>query len=85
GKKKIGVLMGAGAPVSINIGASNDDWISLIPNLQGLTKTVKEKLSAKELKVYQDLEKSILSPNLEKVLSKIRALNEVIGDSIVYG
>ena len=85
GKKKIGVLMGAGAPVSINIGSSNDDWISLIPNLQGLTKTVKEKLSAKELKVYQDLEKSILSPNLEKVLSKIRALNEVIGDSIVYG
>lgn len=85
GKKKIGVLMGAGAPVSINIGSSNDDWISLIPNLQGLTKTVKEKLSAKELKVHQDLEKSILSPNLEKVLSKIRALNEVIGDSIVYG
>ncbi|WP_417703845.1 SIR2 family protein [Pseudomonas sp.] len=85
GKKKIGVLMGAGAPVSINIGPSNDDWISLIPNLQGLTKTVKENLSAKELKVYQDLEESILSPNLEKVLSKIRALNEVIGDSIVYG
>jgi len=85
GKKKIGVLMGAGAPVSINIGPSNDDWISLIPNLQGLTKTVKENLSAKELKVYQDLEESILNPNLEKVLSKIRALNEVIGDSIVYG
>jgi len=84
GKKKIGVLMGAGAPVSINIGPSNDDWISLIPNLQGLTKTVKENLSAKELKVYQDLEESILNPNLEKVLSKIRALNEVIGDSIVH-
>lgn len=85
GKKKIGVLMGAGAPVSINIGPSNDDWISLIPNLQGLTKTVKENLSANELKVYQDLEESIPSPNLEKVLSKIRALNEVIGNSTVYG
>lgn len=85
GKKKIGVLMGAGAPVSINIGQTDEEWTPLIPNLQGLTKAVKERLSENELKSYQDLEESIPNSNLEKVLSKIRALSEVIGDSTVYG
>lgn len=85
GKKKIGILLGAGAPVSINVGPSIENWISLIPNLDGLTKTVKSALSREDLEAYDSLEKSVENPNLEKILSKIRALAEVIGESKVHG
>jgi len=80
GKKKIGILLGAGAPVSINI-SKNTTWQSLIPNLAGLTKIVKEKLSIEDLAAYNSLESSIPDPNLEKVLSKIRTIAEVIGEN----
>ncbi|PJI47607.1 MAG: SIR2 family protein [Pseudomonas sp.] len=80
GKKKIGILLGAGAPVSINI-SKDETWKSLIPNLAGLTKIVKEKLSADDLSAYNSLESSISEPNLEKVLSKIRTISEVIGEN----
>lgn len=83
GKKKIGILIGAGAPVSINTG-SETEWKSLIPNLAGLTAIVKSELNSSDLATYISLEDSLDNPNLEKVLSKIRALSEVIGTSKVY-
>jgi len=83
GKKKIGILLGAGAPVSINIG--KDAWEPLIPNVVGLTKAIKSDLSPEDLKVFEEIESSIEDKNFEKVLSKIRALADVIGSSKVYG
>lgn len=84
GKKKIGILIGAGAPVGINVAKDSAQWESLIPNLDGLTKTVKNGLSAEDLEVYNTLEASTEKPNLEKVLSKIRAISEVIGSSRIH-
>lgn len=83
GKKKIGILIGAGAPVSINI-KKQPEWESLIPNLAGLTNIVKNKLNPDDLKVYEALEKTTPDSNLEKMLSKIRALSEVIGEALIH-
>lgn len=79
GKKKIGILIGAGAPVSINVGTS-DNWESLIPDIAGLTSIVKGSLNVEELEVYNAIEQEIDNCNLELVLSRIRALAEVIGN-----
>lgn len=83
GKKKIGILLGAGAPVSINIG--KDKWEPLIPNIVGLTQAIKTDLSKEDLVVFEAIESSIEDQNFEKVLSKIRALGDVIGSSTVHG
>jgi len=85
GKKKIGLLVGAGAPVSINVSPDLALWDPLIPNIEGLTVIVKGGLSKDDLEVYGFLERSISNPNLEKVLSKVRALTEVVGESKVFG
>ncbi|MGK3122192.1 SIR2 family protein [Pseudomonas corrugata] len=83
GKKKIGILLGAGAPVSINVG--REAWEPLIPNVVGLTRAIKKDLSPENLRVFNEIESSIEDKNFEKVLSKIRALADVIGTSTVYG
>jgi len=83
GKKKIGILLGAGAPVSINVG--KDAWEPLIPNVVGLTRAIKSDLSPEDLTVFNEIESSIDDKNFEKVLSKIRALADVIGTSRVHG
>jgi hypothetical protein len=83
GKKKIGILLGAGAPVSINVG--KDAWEPLIPNVVGLTRAIKSDLSDEDLRVFNEIESSIVDKNFEKVLSKIRALADVIGTSTVHG
>lgn len=83
GRKKIAILIGAGAPYSINIGG--DTFQPLIPNIQGLMKIVKGGLSKDDLTVFESVEKSLSDKNLEKILSKCRALAEVVGSSEIYG
>lgn len=85
GKKKIGILIGAGAPVSINVSPDEGSWQSLIPDITGLTKEVKQKLIPIELEVYESLEKEIENSNLELILSRVRSLSEVIGSFKVNG
>ena len=84
GRKKIGLLIGAGAPVSINIGTGSA-YIPLIPNVAGLTKAVKENLIGLEKEAFETIEKSIVNANIESVLSRVRALAEVIGTSTIHG
>ena len=83
GKKKIGILVGAGAPVSINVGT--DKWEPLIPNLAGLTQIVRKKLNDEDQEILREIEASIENNNLEKTLSKIRAIAEIIGTSELLG
>lgn len=83
GKKKVGILIGAGAPVSINTGEEN--WTPLIPDIAGLTKIVKSNLQGEQLRVFQDIEESIENANLEEVLTRIRSLSEVVGEYTVNG
>tara|TARA_R110001592_G_scaffold89644_5_gene263515 strand:- start:4445 stop:5617 length:1173 start_codon:yes stop_codon:yes gene_type:complete len=83
GRKKIAILIGAGAPYSINVKA--EGFEPLIPNIQGLMAIVKKELSADDLGVFEAIENSLSDKNLEKILSKSRALAEVVGKAEIYG
>jgi hypothetical protein len=84
-KKKIGILLGAGAPVSINVGEAGA-WVPLIPDIAGLTKIVKNSLlDPKDINAFNELEESLSDNNIELVLSRIRSLAEVIGEAEVHG
>ncbi|GAB1259865.1 SIR2 family protein [Aurantivibrio plasticivorans] len=84
GRKKIGLLIGAGAPVSINIGNENE-YKPLIPNIEGLTKQVCEKLTGIEQQAFISLQNQIHDSNIESILSRARGLAEVIGNTEVNG
>ncbi|MCE0802406.1 SIR2 family protein [Buttiauxella sp. S04-F03] len=84
GRKKIGILIGAGAPVSINIG-KGEQYEPLIPNIEGLTKHVKQSLSPELLTIFEALEESPNKNNLEKILSDVRTLADIIGKHKVHG
>lgn len=83
GRKRIGILIGAGAPVSINIGTT-DAWKPLIPNIAGLEKIVLGNLSEDQKNVYDQIKSLFPDSNLEKVLSRVRMLAEVIGDGKIF-
>ena len=84
-KKKIGILLGAGAPVSIDVGEGGD-WKPLIPDIAGLTKEVKNSLlDNKDITAFNELEKSLSDNNIELILSRVRSLSEVIGEAEVHG
>lgn len=82
GRKKIGILIGAGAPVSINV-ATNGEWESLIPDIAGLTRIVVKNLETTHQLAYSKIVESIGTDNIELVLSRIRTLAEVLGDTKV--
>jgi hypothetical protein len=84
GRKKIGILVGAGAPVSINIGKAGA-YEPLIPNVAGLTELVRASLKDEYKDAFEGLETQIKNSNIELTLSRIRALAEVIGESRVCG
>ncbi|HLE33617.1 MAG TPA: SIR2 family protein [Bacteroidota bacterium] len=84
-KMRVSFFLGAGCPVSIRI-PDGDGTRPLIPDIAGLTKQVREKLEASEkhktafaaiLKRLVDCGKS--NPNIEDILTHIRALREVVG------
>ena len=83
GRKKIGVLIGAGAPVSINMG-DEKNWKPLIPNIVGLEEIVLGDLSEAQRGVYSQIKSSFPDSNLEKVLSRVRMLAEVVGDGRLF-
>ena len=84
GRKKIGLLIGAGAPVSINTG-DDANWVPLIPDIAGLTKAVRNGLDKSELAAFELLEKEMSDSNIELILSRVRSLAEVIGKAEVHG
>ncbi|MDP2716732.1 SIR2 family protein [Rheinheimera sp.] len=84
GKKKIGILIGAGAPVSINV-ATDGTWKSLIPDIAGLTEIVVANLNKTEQSVYANIKNDVGSNNIELILSRIRSLSEVIGNTKIHG
>lgn len=84
GRKKVGLLVGAGAPVSINIG-DESNYKPLIPNIEGLTGQVRDSLEGRESDAYAYLEDQIPNSNIELILSRVRGLSEVIGSTEIGG
>lgn len=85
-KKKIGVLIGAGAPVSINTAQPNEQRRPLIPDIEGLTEIVYQGLDHDtERPAFDAIVSELGQKNIELVLSRVRSLAEVIGNFKVHG
>ena len=89
GKKQIGLLLGAGAPVSVKIdkdGNLNEEGIPIIPDVARLTKSVIDALDEKDRTIINALLPELGDkPNIETILTRIRKLSQAIGSSIIHG
>lgn len=82
GRKRIGLLVGAGAPVGIMKSGSN---APLIPAVEGLTKIILVSLKPKYGATLDGLLAELEKPNIETLLSRVRSLAGVIGKAKVHG
>ena len=89
GRKRIGVLVGAGAPISVRVneaGQLDGAGKPLIPGVEDLTKRVLAELS----KEFVDPINAIVgglgqTANIELILSRVRLLTQALGATKVNG
>ena len=88
-KKRIGFLIGAGAPASVKVDQNgNLDKLgtSLIPTVVELTNSVIDSLSSNDKNIINVLfPASGESPNIEAILTRIRQLSQAIGTAEIHG
>lgn len=82
GKKRIGLLIGAGAPAGM---AKADGTYPLIPAVAALTAQVLNALQPKYGEVLAKLKAELPKDDIETILSRVRSLSKVIGASKVHG
>lgn len=82
GRKRIGLLVGAGAPAGI---FSSHDSKPLIPAVAGLTTMVLDSLKGEYGNTLDAIHAELVDPNIEVVLSRVRSLAGIIGKAEVYG
>src|SRR5713226_1281659 len=81
GRKRIGLLIGAGAPAGM---AKDDGSYPLIPAVDGLTKQVLAALKSKyDAQIVALLNELKPREDIETLLSRVRALSKVIGKTEV--
>jgi hypothetical protein len=94
GRKRIGLLVGAGAPTAIRLssatGKIDEAGEALIPDVTHLTEFVIGSLKEKNAIVVAALRKDLIPtfgalPNIEAILSRIRLLSQAIGSETVHG
>ena len=90
GRKRIGLLVGAGAPISIRVdqdGNLKAGGRALIPGVDELTAVVIQSLPHAEQRNAVSAIKAELGKqtNIESLLSKIRLLKQAIGTATVHG
>lgn len=79
GRKRIGILIGAGAPVGININQNGDEHTPLIPAIDGLTKQVVDALPDEKKTILKSVLPSVEDKNnIEYILSKVRSLSSAL-------
>ena len=86
GRKRIGLLLGAGASASLKTDAD----AALIPAVAELSTKVEEKLETKSRKVLDAVRNDLASeadphPNIEQILSRLRSLSAIIGSHEMHG
>lgn len=81
GRKRIGLLVGAGAPAGM---AKEDGSRPLIPAVAGLTEKVLKALEATYNEQISALKSELKSHDIETILSRVRSLSKVIGKSPVH-
>ena len=90
GRKRIGILIGAGAPTAIRVDGENrileDGGHPLIPDVAGLTAAVESALSQEDRVVIDALKQELTGLiNIETILTQVRKLAQAIGSACVHG
>ncbi|MBS0548647.1 MAG: SIR2 family protein [Proteobacteria bacterium] len=89
GRKRIGLLVGAGAPLSIRLNAAgqlDDEGKPLIPGVEELTNTVLSELEGLEAQVATNIRAGLgEAANIETILSKVRLRETALGAETVDG
>lgn len=89
GRKRIGLLIGAGAPTALKInsdGKLSDDGQPIIPDVAGLTSLVINGLEKPDKAIVSKLVADLGSdPNIEAILTKTRKLSLAIGNELIHG
>ena len=90
GRKRIGILLGAGAPASILVDETSqklsEQGKQLIPTINDLTKLVIKGLDENDVRAISEVCKDLgADPNIEMILSRIRSLSGLIGCNSIYG
>lgn len=82
GRKRIALLVGAGAPAGT---AKDDGTYPLIPAVESLTTQVLDTLAPKYEGQITALKAELDKHDIESILSRIRSLSKVIGKSTIHG
>ena len=89
GKKRIGLLIGAGAGTSVRVNADGqitEDGQPLVPDVKGLTKSAIDALDEGNRHVVKGVKGQLgKNPNIEAILTRVRQLGEAIGESKIHG
>lgn len=90
GRKRIGLLVGAGAPMSIRIDDSGSlvtqGGHSLMPGVEALTNKAIEALTGTQKSAADAIRKELgAGANIETILTRIRLLQQALGPAQVYG
>jgi hypothetical protein len=82
GRKRIGLLIGAGGPAGM---AKADGSYPLIPAVQGLTDIVLSTLTPTHGTQITALKGELKKHDIETILSRVRSLSKVIGNANIHG
>lgn len=90
GRKRVGLLLGAGAPVSVRINddgnLDNESGEPLIPDVTRLTNSVVDSLDTADKTVINTILPELgENPNIETILTRVRQLSQAIGSAEVHG
>lgn len=89
GRKRIGLLIGAGAPTALKVNDKNElhaDGEPIIPDATGLTSVVLDALPTEDKEVLRKATEGLgEAQNVELILTKIRKLQLAIGGETVFG
>lgn len=89
GRKRIGLLIGAGASVSVKVNADgelDEAGVPLIPDVARLTDAVINRLEEVDRIVIDALLPELgENPNIETILTRVRRLSQAIGSAEVHG
>ncbi len=89
GRKRIGVLIGAGAPLSVRVDADgklDPNGQALIPGVDALTNQALAKLTGAQATAAAAIRATLpAGGNIETILSKVRLLQTALGDTPMHG